>query len=257
MKYSMGRVGVQVLTLMLSALMLAGCKKSDDQSLAIEAGKTLAESGKAGVPACQSCHGVNGEGMAATGYPRLAGMNAQYLEKQLNDLARDLPAVGVVIPQAAKDYSMTPRIYSDLTVFTPGLRHDDVMSPIAKSLSVADRHNLAVYFGSLAFKAQPVPADFEVLERGQDLALRGKPEYGLPACVSCHAPDGEGFGADFPALAGQPAAYIIKEIDDWQAGSRDNDNLGLMHAVADQLTDGDKIDVAAYFANRSLTVNGK
>lgn len=248
-----------LVTLLGCITFFSGCAKqvSQEQKAAIAAGKSLVEKGRGSIPACAACHGVNGEGIDAAGYPRLAGLNATYVEKQLKDLARELPPAGVVIDTVAKDYSKTPRIYSDLTVFSPGLRHDDVMSPIAKQLSEADIHNLAAYYSSLPFQAKPVAADYEVLERGQDLALRGKPEYGLPACVSCHAPGGEGFDAGFPPLAGQPAAYIVNQINKWQRGDRDNDNLGLMRAVADQLTDADKLNVAAYYANRSLTVNGK
>ena len=242
--------------LVILGLLLSGCAKSTLDQADVLAGKTLAEKGRGAIPACIACHGVNGEGSNVTGYPRLAGLNAAYLEKQLKDLARELPPAGVVIPGMARDYSITPRIYSDLTVFSPGLRHDDMMSPIAKQLSAADIHNLAIYYAHLSFQAAPVAADYEVLERGQDLALRGKPEYGLPACVSCHAPEGEGFGAEFPPLAGQPAVYIVNQINKWQDGSRDNDNLSLMRAVADQLTDADKLNVAAYYANRSLTVKG-
>ncbi|MDR3392714.1 MAG: c-type cytochrome [Sulfuriferula sp.] len=243
----------------VSVLTLTGCGKKSDEShdAAIAAGKMLAEKGRGSIPACVACHGANGEGLDAAGYPRLAGLNTAYIDKQLQDLARELPPPGVLIEKVSKDYSKTPRIYSDLTVFSPSVRHDAVMSPIAKQLSTTDIHNLAAYYGSLSFQAKPVAADYEVLERGQDLALRGKPEYGLPACVSCHAPDGEGFGAGFPPLAGQPAAYIVSQINKWQTGDRDNDNLSLMRAVADQLTDADKLNVAAYYANRSLTVKGK
>jgi cytochrome c553 len=238
---------------------LSGCDSKEDKAnqAAIQAGQKLAEKGRDAIPGCVACHGAHGEGIAAAGYPRLAGLNTGYIEKQLKDLARELPPAGVAIETVAKDYSKTPRLYSDLTVFSPGLRHDDIMSPIAKQLSAADIHNLAVYFASLSYTATPVAADYQVLERGQDLALRGKAEYGLPACVSCHAPDGEGFGADFPPLAGQPSAYIVNQINKWQQGQRDNDNLGLMKAVADQLTDADKLNVAAYYANRSLTVKGQ
>lgn len=237
-------------------LTLSGCGKKSEaaQEAAITEGKTLVEKGRGAIPACVACHGANGEGVEAAGYPRLAGLNSGYIEKQLQDLGRKLPPAGVVIESVAKDYSKTPRIYSDLTVFSPGLRHDQVMSTIAKQLSAADIHNIAAYYSSLSFQAKPVAAEYEVLERGQDLALRGKPEYGLPACVSCHAPDGEGFGPGFPPLAGQPAAYIVNQINKWQSGDRDNDNLGLMRAVADQLTDADKLNVAAYYANRSLTI---
>jgi cytochrome c553 len=242
----------------LAIVTLTGCGKSKSiDSAAVAAGQELAEKGRGSIPGCVACHGAHGEGIEAAGYPRLAGLNSTYIEKQLKDLARELPPAGVDIESVSKDYSKTPRIYSDLTVFSPGVRHDAIMSPIAKQLSATDIHNLALYFAGLSFTAKPIAADYQVLERGQELALRGKPEYGLPACISCHAPDGEGFGAEFPPLAGQPATYIVNQINKWQQGQRDNDNLGLMKAVSDQLTDADKLNAAAYYANRSLIVKGQ
>lgn len=235
---------------------LTGCN-SEKVDYDVQAAKALAEKGRGTIAACASCHGAQGEGNPAAGFPRLAGLHPVYIAKQLKDFARELPDPGVVIEPIARDYSKTPRIYSDKTVFTPGLRHDPIMTGIAKQLTGPDIRNLAGYYAGLPYTAKPAPADFEVLERGEDLALRGKPEYGLPACVSCHAPDGEGFGAEFPPLAGQPAAYIVDQINRWQRGDRDNDPLGLMKAVADQLTDADKMNVAAYYANRSLVVKGR
>ena len=240
----------------LFTVLLVGCKDKVNQA-AIDAGKVIAQKGNGTAAACMSCHGNNGEGNSATGFPRLAGLNAAYLERQLQDFARDPVPEGVVLEPIARDYSKTPRIYSDKTVFTPGMRQDPIMSGIAKGLTDADRKNLAAYYASLGFTAKPVPVAFEVLERGEDLALRGKPEYGLPACVSCHAPDGEGFGAEFPPLAGQPAEYLISQINRWQSGARDNDPMGLMKAIADQLTDADKMNAAAFYANRSLSVKGE
>jgi len=223
----------------------------------IRAGKTLASQGRGALPGCNSCHGAKGEGNPQTDFPRLAGLDANYLLKQLKDYARDLPPAGVAIESVARDYSKTPRVYADKTVFTPGVRHDAAMSAFAKQLSDADMRNVAAYYASLGFSANPIKAEYETLERGQDLALRGKPEYGLPGCVSCHAPDGEGFGADFPPLAGQPSQYLIEQINRWQRGERDNDPMGMMKAIADQLTDADKLTAAAYYANRSLVVKAK
>lgn len=247
----------QLLLSSLALALLAGCSghKGDKPDLA--AGKQIATQGKGGVPACTSCHGANGEGNVQTGFPRLAGLDTGYLAKQLQDYARELPTAGVVIEPIARDYSKTPRVYSDKTVFSPGLRKDATMSGFAKQLTPADIRNVAAYYASLGFKAQPVATAHETLERGQDLALRGKPEYGLPGCVSCHAPDGEGFETDFPPLAGQPTNYLVEQINRWQHGERDNDAMGMMKAIAIQLTDADKINVAAYYANRSLTVKGK
>ncbi|MCG6861975.1 MAG: c-type cytochrome [Chromatiaceae bacterium] len=237
-------------------LVLSGCSGEPDAVMgdARRAGEHLATQGRDGIPPCSSCHGPKGEGQAT--FPRLAGQHPLYLVKQLEDFARVPPRAGVVVEPIARDYSATPRIYSDLTVFSPGIREDAVMGPIARQLSKADRRNLALYYASLPFDATPVPADFQTLERGQDLALRGKPEYGVPGCVTCHGPDGRGFEADFPPLAGQPAAYLVGQIDRWQSGQRDNDPQRLMQTVANQLTDADKANVAAYFANLSANWPG-
>jgi len=219
------------------------------------AGQQLALYGSNEVPACATCHGPEGEGDFRLGIPRLAGLHPEYIKKQLEDFSRNPLKTRVVLEPIARDYVKTPRTYGDLTVFTPGTRNDLDMNDVARRLSEADRHNLAIYFSKLSFMATPTAYDFETLERGEDLALRGKPEYGLPACVSCHGPKGEGFGAVFPPLAGQPLAYLVKQIDQWQTGKRDNDHLSLMKNIAIQLTDGDKINVAAYFSNQSYSVN--
>ena len=58
-------------------------------------------------------------------------------------------------------------------------------------------------------------------------------------------------------LAGQPAEYLVSQINRWQSGARDNDPMGLMKAIADQLTDADKMNAAAFYANRSLSVKGE
>ncbi|MDM8565194.1 c-type cytochrome [Candidatus Halobeggiatoa sp. HSG11] len=222
-----------------------------------QAGEQLATKGRDNIPACTTCHGSKGEGNFAANFPRLAGLHPDYIIKQLQDYARDPLQTGVKLEPIARDYSKTPRIYSDLTVYTPGTRKDPIMNNIAKALTPTDRKNLATYFSTLPFQATPQPVDFQTLERGADLALRGKPEYGLPSCDSCHGPDGKGFGPYFPPLAGQPPQYLIDQINKWQTGKRDNDSLALMQNIANQLTDGDKMNAAAYFSNRSLIVNWK
>lgn len=189
--------------------------------------------------------------------PRLAGLNAQYIKKQIEDFARDPVKTRAAIDPIARDYTKTPRSYGDLTVFTPGTRRHETMNRIAQQLKAKEIENIASYYSRLKFTAQPVAHDFETLERGEDLAKRGKPEYGLPACDSCHGDRGHGHGANFPPLAGQPAKYIINQINLWQKGQRDNDNMALMRHVANQLTDGDKENIAAYYSNQSYTVNSE
>jgi cytochrome c553 len=217
-------------------------------------GETLAVQGRDGVPGCAGCHGQKGEGNPQAGFPRLAGLPAPYIIKQLEDFARDEPLTGAHFDPIARDYSKTPRIDVPLSVLTPGTRRDVTMSPIAKSLTADERTQLGHYYASLAFKATPVPGDPETLERGEDLVLRGKPEYGVPGCFSCHGQNGVGVGAVFPPIAGQPAQYTIEQINRWQSGARDNDENALMRSIAIWMTDGDKHYVAAYLANLSHEV---
>ena len=51
----------------------------------IELGEKLYRGGNAatGVPACLACHGAEGAGNAAAGWPRLGGQHAEYIAKQL------------------------------------------------------------------------------------------------------------------------------------------------------------------------------
>ena len=119
--------------------------------MAAVAGKELALKGREGVAACTSCHGENGEGNFELGYPRLAGLHPKYITKQLYDFARDPLDIGVKVDPIPRDYEKTPGIYKDLTVFTPGIRFDAMMNPIARALSDEEIDQLANYYGSLPF----------------------------------------------------------------------------------------------------------
>src|SRR5205823_4347642 len=53
----------------------------------VGAGRQIAAQGAPGAAACSSCHGANGEGSPAAGFPRLAGQGRIYIEHQLNSYA--------------------------------------------------------------------------------------------------------------------------------------------------------------------------
>lgn len=168
-----------------------------------------------GVAACVSCHGARGEGSAA--FPRLAGTGQAYLQAQLD-------------------------------AFGAGSRKNAVMQPIAQKLTAAERTEVTKYFSQLpapylaADAAQPLPAD-----EGAWLATRGRWPDNLPACAQCHGPGGSGVGAQFPPLAGLPAAYITAQLQAWKAGSRPPGPMALMPGIAQKLTEADMTAVAAYY----------
>lgn len=185
----------------------------------LNAGRTIVLKGNdRGATACETCHVSDGSGNAAAGYPRLAGINSRYLAKQLHD-------------------------------FQQGTRNDPVMQPIAKALSGAEVTDVAAYFAAQRPVASPIIGDAALAARGARLALSGLWDKNIPACVSCHGPAGRGVGAHFPALAGQHASYIAKQIDAWRKGTRANDPQALMKGIAMRMPADDIAAVSAYFAS--------
>lgn len=77
---------------------------------------------EAGIPACSACHGPQGAGNAAAGYPAIHGQHAQYTAMQL------------------KAYRSGERAGTDLAT---------MMSQVAKQLSDADIEALASYLSGL------------------------------------------------------------------------------------------------------------
>src|SRR5260370_12336942 len=67
-------------------------------------------------------------------------------------------------------------------------------------------------------------------------------------CATCHSLDGISAMARFPKLAGQRAAYIVKQVRDFRDGRRSNDG-GQMQASASHIDDNDLAKTAAYFAS--------
>ena len=76
--------------------------------------------------------------------------------------------------------------------------------------------------------------------------VAGKEKSAL--CQGCHGEDGNSASVDFPKLAGQYAAYIQKQIHDFQSGSRSDP---VMSGMAATVTDNqDLLDISAYFASQ-------
>ena len=187
-------------------------------------GAVLAQQGGSGIPACVACHGARGEGQTAAGFPRLAGQPQAYLLKQLQD-------------------------------FSTGTRKNAQMEPIARALSAQQKRDAADYYASLpGWKADAnTPVASPQSLAGSKLALQGNWNKDIPACFACHGRDGAGIPPHFPALSGQPGAYVRAQLKAWQAGKRSNDPQGLMKAVADRMTDAEIDAVSLYLERPSFS----
>lgn len=71
------------------------------------------------------------------------------------------------------------------------------------------------------------------------------------ACQTCHGLDGIAKLPDAPNLAGQPAAYLVRELNAYRSGARRNE---VMSIAAKPLSDADIRDLAAYYAAIQIEV---
>jgi len=187
-------------------------------------GATIAKAGSATIPACQTCHGAAGEGVAQAGFPRLAGLGSAYMQRQL-------------------------------AAFADGTRVSDVMMPVAKALTLAQRADVSAYYAALpvpgaeaAMPARPPAAATAATVIGAALATRGRWADKLPACEQCHGPGGRGVGSDFPPLAGQGATYLANQLTAWKAGTRPPGPMALMSVIAKKLSADEVLAIADHYA---------
>ncbi|MGD8587385.1 MAG: c-type cytochrome [Chromatiales bacterium] len=185
----------------------------------VETGKQLAMQGNGkGAAPCVGCHGADGGGNAAANFPRLAGLDGDYLAKQLQD-------------------------------FISGTRNNPIMQPIASALSKQEIDDVAAYYASLPLPQRSTQAQAVTSDSGKQLVELGDWNSVVPACIQCHGPGARGVGMHFPALAGQHAGYIESQLQAWRQGTRKNDPNQLMKGVADRLDDSQVKAVSAYLAS--------
>ncbi len=197
-------------------------------------GKTIFEQGKGDVPACNSCHGVDGNGDDNMGTPRLAGQGFTFLLKQLEDYATD------------------KRI--DETMF--------VMNANAKGMSPQDRRDVATYLA----QKQDAFAGSNLKELAANGVVTGKTNFGkslveigspeLSACKSCHGYAGRGAPPIYPVLLNQRYTYLVSQLKKFRDGSRANDPMGQMRAIARKMSDDDINNAAAYLTSAERTTPG-
>lgn len=200
----------------------------------VELGRKLAMQGNGqGAAACSSCHGAKGEGNAQAQVPRIGGQPGSYLAKQLHDYAG-------------------------------GARKNDIMQPIAKSLSDEEREAAASYYARLPAPALPTTEKGAVgkqhaatagsrakaMPRGQQLVTVGDEALRVQACGNCHGPGASGLNkAGMPYLAGQNGNYLRAALEAWRTGARRNDPTGQMPTIASRLRPEDVDALVKYLGS--------
>ena len=71
-------------------------------------------------------------------------------------------------------------------------------------------------------------------------------------CMGCHGLAGNSEIASFPKLAGQGEAYLLKQLQNFKSGERNN---AIMAGVASLLSEQDMMDIAAYYSIQTISEN--
>ena len=109
-----------------------------------------------------------------------------------------------------------PDLYTQfqLVFFRKGVRKNELMSPIAESLSNEDVRNLGAFYASLPAPNTPLPPD----AAPEDTSLGQKVATAIH-CTNCHGDHFEGVD-NMGRLAGQREDYLYKALRDFKSGAR-------------------------------------
>ena len=229
-----------------------------------------------GVFACGYCHLPNGLGRPENA--SVAGLPAEYIVQQMKDYKNGLrvsaePTMGPPasmlalainasdreIAQAAEYFANLPRLPWIRVIETdtvPRTRIEGWMlvpidgggtEPIGQRIiemaEDLERTELRDFrSGFIAY------APTGSVARGEALVMTGG-EGKTVSCGTCHGEDLSGLGP-VPPLAGRSPSYIVRQLYDFQTGSRKGAWSELMQESVAQLTTDDLVSIAAYISSR-------
>ena len=175
---------------------------------------------------CVRCHGSDGLGRGSSAFPKLAGQRQEYLENAMH-------------------------------AYSSGARHSGIMQPIAAGLGGHVIRELALYYSELpragAATRATSQAEAELIALGRTIAHEGVATDRIPACVECHGPIGRRTKPSYPLLSGQPADYLMLQLELFKEGRRGgSDSAHLMREIAPRLSASQMRAVARYFESLPL-----
>lgn len=154
---------------------------------------------------CAGCHGEYGQGGADGEYPRLAGLPAKYLVKQMRAF-KSGERESIAMAPYADEREMPEEDLLDISVFLAEIELPSQMPVIDQSLDSYEKLLIA----SKVFNVPRVEGD---MERGQEL-YDGQ-------CKKCHGTTVAGRGVR-PGLIGQWTEYLRLQLDYFMTGERIN-----------------------------------
>lgn len=221
---------------------------------------------KRAITACASCHYPNGKGRPQNA--GLAGLNAEYLARQMRDMKDGLRASSEPRKRNAQqmvfyakamteaEIAETAAYYASLAPTVPIKVVETATVPRMRSQEGLWLPDEAAPREQIGARLIETPADVNreqlrdpragfiayvptgAVAKGKALAAR---------CTMCHGERLEGRGI-IPGIAGRSPSYLARQLYDFQTGARHSPMAAMMKPAAMKLSGEDMINITAYLA---------
>ena len=125
------------------------------------------------------------------------------------------------------------------------------MSPQAMGLTDQDIVEIAKYYNSVPAKKGKITAADNVIELGQSIYRGGIADRGVPACMSCHGPNGLGVDrSGYPKISGQHAKYLYHVLEEYKEDYDEREergkNFSIMSTISFKLSNKEMKALSEY-----------
>jgi len=176
---------------------------SEDLEEVMEYGEEINET-------CAGCHGVYGQGSLEGDYPRLAGLEAEYIAKQLDDF-KQRKRINIPMIPFANERELPGDDVRVISEYLSRIQLPTRLPPIdEENFDALERLEAS----KRVVNIKDYPGDREL----------GKKVY-KKECASCHGKDGFGIKKKkAPQLAGQYSEYLLRQFKLYSTGERLHDD---------------------------------
>lgn len=182
---------------------------------------------------CAGCHGQYGEGGKEGEYPRVAGLPAAYIAKEMVRF-RERSRPNMPMVEHVDDRQMPDNDIRDISVYLANIRLLSKLPPIkeGEEFDAHERLQLTKHFLNIA----RIDGDHEA---GRKLYNR--------ECKSCHGKDGEGKESQaIPMLAGQYTNYLKRSVKKYIDKVRIHDEKAPEEKFLSLFSEKELSDILAY-----------
>lgn len=185
---------------------------------------------------CAGCHGELGQGGKEGEYPRLAGLPASFIAKQLL-LFRDRSRKNLAMVEYVDHRQMPDSDIRDISAYLAAIELPSRLPPADESSPDFNAYERLL----AAEQIVQIPRAEGDVQAGRKLYKR--------ECGSCHGSGGRGDDEDgVPMLAGQYTRYLWRQVDKYLAGMRIHDDTAPDEELLGEFSRDELRDIFAYIS---------